>query len=370
MTIRKASRRGETRLVVDITYTRRDGTKGRYRHDAEVQTMAAARAEERRVLASIAIHGEPSSEIVAGDRSPNSEIVAGDRIGDRSPVGAVTFAEVVEVFRAGKAKTKLKPSTRVGYEEMLTKRLLPRFGAQDVQTITFTEVMSLDASMVEEGLSPARRRNVLIVLRSVLGAAVDAGKLSELPKLPKLPRVGRKVLRCLVAEQVQRILDVSCLSWKVAFGLAAYAGLRAGEVRGLQWADVDLERGTIIVRWSLSRGFLSTPKSGHERKIPITEALRRILEEAKPRAKGHVSTTVHAQVWSEFGLLQVFERACKRAEVGRWRFHDLRHYFVTSAFGRGGSAPAIQALAGHASLVTTERYAHVAEQDLRRAVGL
>ena len=60
MTIRKVKRRAETRLVVDITWKKKDGTQGRYRHDAEVQTMAAVRAEERRILANIAQHGEGS----------------------------------------------------------------------------------------------------------------------------------------------------------------------------------------------------------------------------------------------------------------------------------------------------------------------
>ena len=116
--------------------------------------------------------------------------------------------------------------------------------------------------MAEEGLSASRRRNVLVTLRSVLRAAVDAKKLKEMPKLPSLPKVGKKVLRALTREQVEKILDASPPSQKLAFGLAAYAGLRAGEVRGLRWGDVDLEAGIIVVRVSHSHGAISTPKSG------------------------------------------------------------------------------------------------------------
>ena len=56
--IRKIERRGQRVLVIDIRYKKPDGSKDRYRHDAQVQTMAAATAEERRLLANIAKYGE------------------------------------------------------------------------------------------------------------------------------------------------------------------------------------------------------------------------------------------------------------------------------------------------------------------------
>jgi integrase len=73
---------------------------------------------------------------------------------------------------------------------------------------------------------------------------------------------------------VEKILDVASPSQKLAFGLAAYACLRAGEVRGLRWGDVNLEAGIIVVRVSHSHGAISAPKSGHEREIPIAAPLK------------------------------------------------------------------------------------------------
>jgi hypothetical protein len=178
--IRKVERRGETRLVVDITWKKKDGTQGRYRRDAEVQTMAAARAEERRILANIAQYGdayEPKPEAPKDESKP-------------APSTSIRFTEAVDSFRKGKAITNLKPSTRKGHEEILETRLLPRFGKRPISSIGFEDASALDAEMVKEGLSVSRRRNVLIVLRSILGAACDAGKLPELPKLPRLPRSG------------------------------------------------------------------------------------------------------------------------------------------------------------------------------------
>jgi len=366
MTIRKVTRRGEPRLLIDISYRKPDGSLGRFRKDPEVQTMAAARAEERRILAIIAQHGEPR-EPKASDAQPQENGSAPADAKQR-----VTFAEAVSLFRSGKAITELKPSTRHGYEEILSNRLLPRFGDCSLDAITFEEVTKLDAEMVRVGVSPSRRRNVQIVIRSVLRAAVDAGKLTQMPRLPALPKKGRKVLVPLTMEQVEKILEAALPSQRLAFALAVFAGLRAGEVRALRWVDVDLAAGVLVVRFSHSKGETSTPKSGHERPIPIAPQLMELLRAARPaQRRGLVSTTSDGKPWGEYGLNQALKRAIPKAGLeGSWRFHDLRHFFVTQLFRRGGSAPAVQALAGHLHLATTQIYAHMVDADLRETIHL
>jgi len=82
----------------------------------------------------------------------------------------------------------------------------------------------------------------------------------------------------------------------VAFALAAYAGLRAGEVRALRWWDVDFRAGLIRVRRSLSHGVESTRKSGEARPVPSSTPLRAFLEAApKPRKdpQARVAVTKH-----------------------------------------------------------------------------
>jgi hypothetical protein len=72
MTVRTEVRRGQRVLIVDIRYRRPDGTKGRYRHDAEVQTLAAARAEDRRRLAALTLTGSPAGRIDGDGHGPIS----------------------------------------------------------------------------------------------------------------------------------------------------------------------------------------------------------------------------------------------------------------------------------------------------------
>ncbi|HZX00702.1 MAG TPA: site-specific integrase [Bacilli bacterium] len=237
MTIRRVTRRGETRLVIDIHYRKPDSNQGRFRKDAQVQSLGAARTEERRLITLIAQHGEPF------EPRPEGAAVLVDGCDPGRPM---RFGEAVALFRSGKAITRLKPSTRKGYEEVLSTWLLPKFGERPLEEITFAEVTQLDAAMVRDGASPSRRGNVQIVLRSVLRAALDAGKLAAMPRLPPLPKKGRRVLIPLSVDQVEKILAVAPPSQQIAFALAAFAGLRAGEVRALRWTDVELDDGGTV----------------------------------------------------------------------------------------------------------------------------
>jgi hypothetical protein len=98
--------------------------------------------------------------------------------------------------------------------------------------------------------------------------------------------------------------------------------------------------------------------------------LRAVLETLAPKDEraqwGAVATTSFGKPWAESGLYQAFERAQQRANLEGWTFHDLRHFFVTELFRRGAPAPAVQLLAGHADLSTTQRYADMAASDLQR----
>ena len=68
-----------------------------------------------------------------------------------------------------------------------------------------------------------------------------------------MPKAGAKSTNTLTDDDVSRILAVAPASHRLAFLLAAHAGLRAGEIRGLKWRDVDLAGGQLVVRESVCR---------------------------------------------------------------------------------------------------------------------
>lgn len=360
MSIRKQMRSGTLRWIIDIPYRTADGRRARYRRDAQVQTKTAAEAEHRRLIAELASTGTIKSS--PPETSPPT---------DERP--ALSFAEAVKYYRGTHMQTRLKPSTRAGYNRWLDSLLLPRFGDQPLIDLGGKALAELDAELVAEGLKPSTRANIHCVYRSVLGCAVDAGFLPELPRFPPLPKVGRQIVRPMRTEHVDQLLAACSPSARLALSLMAFAGLRPSEVRGLRWCDVDLKSGVLGIRRGMIVGEETTPKSHHHRAVPLSAPLRAILE---PLAKqkhspwSEVALTAQGQPWGDFGLHQAFGRAQKRAGLQGWSPKSLRHYFVTELFGRGASAPVIQKLVGHSDLATTQRYADVDADDLRGAIAL
>ncbi len=186
------------------------------------------------------------------------------------------------------------------------------------------------------------------VVRSVLKHAKEAGFISRLPELPPLPKTGATITHALTREEVGRILAATPAPHHLALELAAYAGLRAGEVRGLRFKDVDLERGVLIVRRSRCRGTEAPPKSGHERIVPLHTKLIDAIGAITPRpASAYVTGPAPGEPWGEHALRHAFLGACRRLELHGFRPHDLRHAFVTELFRGGTPAPVVQRLAGH-----------------------
>lgn len=125
-------------------------------------------------------------------------------------------------------------------------------------------------------------------------------------------------------------------------------------------------------RRGVTLGIEVTPKSHHQRLIPIGPRLRAMLSAAETKKASPwapVALTSLGKPWGEFGLNQAFGRALERAGLSNWSFHDLRHFFVTELFRNGAGAAAIQQLAGHADLATTQRYADLDANDLRSAIA-
>jgi YD repeat-containing protein len=358
VTTRKEDRGGKSRWVIDISYRTADGEQHRYRRDAQVQTKTGADAEERRLLAELARAGSLPKSGDAPEPEPEPH--------------RYTFDDAVRHFRATHMKNALKPSTRAGYENRIDTLLVPRFGAEPLDTIDGNAFTKLDVELVADDLVPSTRAKIQTVLRSVLRAAVRAGMLATMPVLPPLPRIGRKVPRPMRREDLEAILANASPSARLAFELAAFTGLRASEVRGLRWSDVDLKAGTLVVRRAITLGVETTPKSHHQRLIPLATTLRVTLEAAARERRGPwapVTLTALGKPWGESGLNQAFKRAQKRAKREGWSFHDLRHFFVTELCRNGAPAVAVQQLAGHSDLATTQRYADLDANDLRSAIA-
>ena len=134
---------------------------------------------------------------------------------------------------------------------------------------------------------------------------------------------------------------------------ALLTGMRRGEILGLRWENVDLERDLIHV--------LKT-KSGHPRELPIPSKLREVLIDLGPKAEGpvfeadNVGEDGEPKPYPVINLRRDFTTALLNAKISKCRFHDLRHTFASHFVMATNDLPALQRLLGHASPAMTERY--------------
>lgn len=364
MAIRKSQRGDKTRLFIDLRYTAKDGRSIRFRKDAKVQTMIAAKAEEKRYLLNIAQYGSPYEPRSLEDASPAS-----------STETVKTFLDVVDEFRQTFMVAKLKITTRRGYEAVLTSTLIPRFGELPITNVDGRAAEALDLDLVKRKLKLSTRNNVQIVLRSVLRFATKRQYIAAMPpNMPALKQTGQSVLEIPSDEQIGILLAHARPSHRCSFMLISDAGLRPNEVRALRRRDVQLRfengepvGGFVTIREGWSHGETHTPKTG-QREVPMSPELARVVA---PYVKGHregrVALNEHGKPWSQYGLDQAFGRLARRTELAEWSVYSLRHYAITSWLRAGIPVHVVQRMAGHVHLSTTQRYVHFLKADLEDA---
>jgi integrase len=145
--------------------------------------------------------------------------------------------------------------------------------------------------------------------------------------------------------------------------IAAYAGLRQGELLALRWRDVDFAGSALNVARAMSAGVESSTKSGHVRCVPLADQAAAALERMSRRE--HFTTpddlvfcNALARPLDESALRRRYRRAQAAAGVRPLRFHDLRHTFGSLLAMRGVDVVTIQKAMGHSALATTSRYLH------------
>jgi integrase len=151
------------------------------------------------------------------------------------------------------------------------------------------------------------------------------------------------------------------------FEVAAFTGLRLGELRALRWGDVDWVRRLVHVRRSFTRGEEGPPKSGKVRSVPLVDQAARALDQLSRREHftdedDLVFVNVVGEAFEESAMRRRFYAALKAAELGHIRFHDLRHTFGTLAV-QAFALTDVKAYMGHADIQTTMIYVHHVPQN-------
>jgi len=213
-------------------------------------------------------------------------------------------------------------------------------------------------------LSAATVNRECALLRSILRMALAWDELAKLPVFKMTKEEGKQ--RFLTGEEIARLLD-ACRESRNKLLLAMvtvdlHTGLRKGELLGLTWEQVDFARNVI----ALGR----RTKSGKGRDVPLNGSVYDALAPLRKAAGGHAAT---GRVWGEIQKIDTaYNAALLRAKIldVDVNFHTLRHTFASHYVMRGGSLVKLQAILGHASIRTTQVYAHLAPDHLSGATSI
>ena len=242
-----------------------------------------------------------------------------------------------------------------------------KLGAYTLATLT-AEVLARhrDELQTKEGLAPATVNRYLSALSGAFTNAVR--EWHWLPDNP-LSRVSKKteprgVVRYLSDEERIALLDACRQSeYKPLYLMVLFSmttGMRRGELQGLRWQDIDLERGVAI---------LHNTKNGDRRSVPIVPEVANLLRE-----HGKVRKLGNDQVFTSDGSAEVwlFDKAwyaaLKAAKVKDFRWHDLRHTAASYLAMSGSTTAEIAAVLGHRTLQMVKRYAHLSDQHVGTVV--
>lgn len=214
-------------------------------------------------------------------------------------------------------------------------------------------------SKLERPISSATANRELALLKTLFSKAVEWGRLEANPaarvKHLKEPPARETIL---AEDQARRLVDAAAPEYRPIFVVALGTAMRRGEILSLKWADLDLVRGIITV---------ANSKSGRSRRIPMSGEVAAALG-ALPRRGEYVFWNPETRTRLK-DVKKPWAAACKAAGISGVRFHDCRHTALTWMLQSGADIVSVSKIAGHASIIMTQRYCHASPEMQRLAVN-
>lgn len=251
---------------------------------------------------------------------------------------------------------RLRECTRVGYESAYRCHIQSKWGGVDMESIT--------ASDIEEWLGSFKRagaaRKAWAVLRAILRLAYRRGVTDNdvTRREIRLPHLRRYEPRVLDARQVRRLLKGfyghPLEAWLL---VSVCAGLRRCESVGLEWADLDLRRGTVTVKrsvqWVAGHETVTEPKTDLSRRTVALPrfAVKRLAELRHGTKTGRLVGNLNANQ-----VANHYRSWCRRMKLPCVPPRNLRHTFGTLAIKAGTDISVVARQLGHSDIQTTARY--------------
>ena len=301
-----------------------------------------------------------------------------------------TVGNWLEVWYENYAKIKMRPSTYLTYHGYIENHIKPQLGKiplNDLTTLHLQQfykkllaegrVERIEAQKQPKGLSAKTVRNIHQIISSALKLAVEQRLIARNPADDcALPKVEHKEMKTLTADQLSAFFQEARDSGVYElYYLDLATGLRRGELLGLKWTDVDLDRGVLKIQRAISRQngkVVEAPlktKNAY-RTLPLSaDAIDVLMQQRRKTGNSErVFPSPTGGPMSPDSVLHMLHRVLKRAGLPKVRFHDLRHTFATLALQNGVDIKTVSGMLGHFSAgFTLDTYAHVTTSAKREA---
>ena len=306
----------------------------------------------------------------------------------------ITLEEWLKEWMRVYKKPYISPRTYQGYVEK-SKTILEHLGNMQLQKIELYHLQKFISDLQNEGKSPKSLRHYSI-LKMCFDDAIMCRHISLNPtRNLKLPSMRRKELNIMTKEE-QLVFEGFMKKYRMgtAYIVLANTGLRAGELSGLTWKDVDFENKALYVRRGMQkittydddfnkikreRKVTDVKTENSYRVVPMLDKVVRILQEYKKKVQAEqeelaelgegfkdddfiFKTKYNHPITSEY-LRKTCQGICKSNNFRKVGIHELRHTFATRSIEAGIDLRVLQEILGHASYSTTaDIYVHILGQ--------
>lgn len=263
-------------------------------------------------------------------------------------------------------QNNLRSTTVRRYEVSCRLHITPTLGGVKLAKLNPLQLQDLYEQKLDEGLSP---RTVQIIHATLYKSLKQAVKYQLIPinvaASAQPPKAPRKEVVPMTTKQVKRLLSAASNDrLEALYVLAVTAGIRQGELLGLQWEDVDFVKGTVKIRRTIHQREVHPPKTSKSRRmLKLSKLALTALWDHKEQSNGSewvFCNRVGKPIRCNHLIARHWKPLLEKAGIPYTNFHNTRHTAASLMLNGGVNPKVISSVLGHSSVAfTLDTYAHL-----------